>query len=86
MRVTSVVFNFINKLKGLDLDPTVCAKRYLFKVMKKQIFGKEINYLLIPRGKDFPDLVKYLNLFLVKEWSSDGKIRRTVIYEYKVIY
>lgn len=83
IRVISLIFKFVNRLKGVFADHTECAKQHLIKVMQKQSFEKEINYLLQPRKKEAPDLVKNLNLFLDKEGiiRSDGRIGKTSAFE-----
>lgn len=88
IRVISLIFKFVNRLKGVVADHTECAKQHLIKVMQKQSFEKEINYLLQPRKKEAPDLVKNLNLFLDKEGiiRSDGRIGKTSAFEYETIY
>lgn len=61
------------------IDNTECAKQYLIKVMKKKQkknspLKRKLSFTTL--GKEAPDLVKNLNLFLDKGGiiCSDGKI------------
>ena len=50
----------------MDLDPSSRAKIYLLKIMQQQSFPTELAYLQSRRGKEVPELLKNLNLFLDK--------------------
>ena len=62
--VTTNIFKIRNKLKHVDLDPSSCAKIYLLKIMQQQSFPTELAYLQSPQGKEVPESLKNLNLFL----------------------
>ena len=69
-------------------DLNYCAKLHLLRIMQRQSFVEEIEFLENPKGKKVPDLVNNLNLFLDKNnlIRSDGRIGKVVAFEYDVIH
>ena len=63
------------------------AKMNLIKIMQSQSFPIEIEFLLNPKNKDIPALVKSANLFIDEcgVVRSDGRIGKTDYFDYEVI-
>ena len=87
INVTTNIFKIRNKLKHVDLDPSSCAKIYLLKIMQQQSFPTELAYLQSPQGKEVPELLKNLNLFLDERGiiRTKGRIGKITTYGYEVI-
>ena len=70
-----------------SIDSMQAAKIYLIKIMQKQKFETEIQFLENPANKEIPLLVKNANLFIDKYGAvrSDGRIGRTDYFDYDVI-
>ncbi|CAL4085627.1 unnamed protein product [Meganyctiphanes norvegica] len=95
--VTAKVIEALNKFKVLKsnkmqklwdtTDPHQCAKIHVLKVMQKQSFPSEIDFILDPRNKKPPDLVNNLNLFIDRTglMRSNGRIGKNKYFEYEVI-
>ena len=93
---TAVVISVLNKYKLLKddvlislwgtIDPRLCAKVHLFRVMQKQRFFDEIAYLKDPKGKA-PVLVSDLDLFFdgYGILRSAGRAANVLEFEYDVI-
>lgn len=88
VRVTSLVFKFISKLRKKKVDCDFSAKLYLLRVMQSECFQKELNYLEFkPKDEPIPALINQLNLFLDDNGilRSRGRIGKTLFYDYDVI-
>ena len=87
INVTTNIFKIRNKLKHVDLDPNSCAKIYLLKIMQQQSFPTELAYLQSPQGKEVPELLKNLNLFVDESGMirTKARIGKITTYDYEVI-
>ncbi|KAL7631639.1 UNVERIFIED_CONTAM: hypothetical protein RMT77_018057 [Armadillidium vulgare] len=91
IRVCSLLYRF----SAANRDHLVCdrkARLYCLKVMQKESFSKEFEFLEKVREKQSntirpPDLVNHLNLFIDDEGliRSKGRLSRSNYYEYDVI-
>jgi len=86
-RVTSNIFKFINRSKGLDEDSDRRAQLYWLKQMQQQCFSREISFLKNPKKDEIPSIVNQLNLFIDDNGilRSRGRIAKTLLYNYDVI-
>ena len=66
LRVTTNVFEFINKLRKRQVDSKTLAYNYLITQAQTNKLSHEIDYLRNPRGQP-PNLVNQLNLYLDDE-------------------
>ena len=67
LRVTTLVFKAIFKMRKLEEDPGSVAKLHLLQHMQRDCFHNELAYLSLPdcdKPKDIPNLVNNLDLFL----------------------
>ena len=67
LRVTTLVFKAIFKMRKLEDDPESVAKLHLLQHMQRDCFPNELAYLPLPdcdKPKDVPNLVNNLDLFL----------------------
>ena len=67
LRVTTLVFKAIFKMRKLEEDPGRVAKLHLLQHMQRDCFPNELAYLSLPdcdKPKDVPNLVNNLDLFL----------------------
>ena len=85
VRSVAFVFKFIH-FNNVNIDETSLAKTHLIKVMQKQAFPDEIEYLLNPSNKNPTNLVKNLNLFLDEHEiiRSGGRIAKTLNFDYDI--
>ena len=76
VRMVTLIFRFINKLKHSLSDSSHDAKVYLIKLVQGQYFEVEIEFLKNPNSRDIPELVSNLGLFFdrVKIIRSQAKI------------
>ena len=79
LRVTSLVFKFIKKIRKLPFDAVLCrdeARIYLIKCAQRIHFCSEIEFLTSSRDKtNVPPLVLNLNLFLDENFVLRSKGR-----------
>ena len=89
MRITALVFKFINKMRKSKLNADEQAKTYWIKRMQSECFSTELSFLLNnPNDRNqVPCLVNQLNLF-IDEFGilrSKGRISRSLLYNYDVL-
>ena len=78
--------DFLKKSWGTE-DPRQCAKIHVFKIMQRQGFSDELEYLKKPDSKEVPSLVRNLNLVL-DEFGilrSDGRSGKCEAFEYDLV-
>ena len=88
LKVTSYVFKYANYYLKQNLVPYNKAKLYWIKLMQKQCFSREINFLLnSPNSRNIPNLVNQLCLFLDQDGvlRSKGRINKNLLYNFEVI-
>ena len=89
LRVTTLVFKAIFKMRKLEEDPGRVAKLHLLQHMQRDCFPNELVYLSLPdcdKPKDVPNLVNNLDLFLDDKGliRSRGRIAKSLRVSYDI--
>ena len=89
LRVTTLVFKAIFKMRKLEEDPGSVAKLHLLQHMQRDCFPNELVYLSLPdcdKPKDVPNLVNNLDLFLDDKGliRSRGRIAKSLRVSYDI--
>ena len=89
LRVTTLVFKAIFKMRKLEEDPGSVAKLHLLQHMQRDCFPNELAYLSLPdcdKPKDVPNLVNNLDLFLDDKGliRSRGRIAKSLRVSYDI--
>lgn len=86
IRLLSFVFKFTNKLKHSYAEPKQYAKIYQLTLMQNQSFGKKIQYLQNSQTEQISKLVTFFFLDENGLFPSRGRISKTKINRFDVIY
>ena len=89
LKVTTLVFKAIFKMKKSKEDPEGFARFFLFKQMQEACFPEELGYLSLPdcdKPKEVPNLVNNLDLFLDDKGliRSRGRIAKSLRVSYDI--
>ena len=89
LRVTTLVFKAIFKMRKLTEDPGSVARLHLLQHMQRDCFPNELVYLSLPdcdKPKDVPNLVNNLDLFLDDKGliRSRGRIAKSLRVSYDI--
>ena len=88
-KITSLVYRFINKLRGKQDCNLKSSKLYWLRYMQSSSFPHEIKFLTSIQNKkqSVPQLVNDLNLFMDDNGliRSRGRIAKTLAYNYDVL-